>query len=138
MSRKKYWDLDELEFASKKAHLVKYLRSNRGKGIREVEREYALELAGQFDDNAFVKYVEKLDSGFSKQYKAAYRKSKTIADLADTKTVRLNKGTIFCLADIVEMYLEEKPEDKNVDKLELTSKALQWIIVEQKCRNRDY
>ncbi|MGL1311044.1 hypothetical protein ACSTKO_23645 [Vibrio parahaemolyticus] len=133
MSRKKYWDLDALEFASKKAHLVNYLRSNSGKGIREVEREYALELASQLDENAFVEYVEKLDSGFSKQYKAAYRKSRTIRSLEDTKPVRLNKRSIIYIEDIIEMYLEKKPEDKDVDKLELTHKALHWIVVKQKC-----
>lgn len=138
MSRKKYWDLDALEFASKKAHLVNYLRSNKGKGIKEVEREYALDLASQLDDNAFVEYVEKLDAGFSKQYKAAYRKSRAIPSLEDTKAVRLDKRSIIYIEDIVDMYLKENPEESSTEKAELTHKALNWIVVEQRCRNRDY
>jgi hypothetical protein len=138
MSRNKYWDSDELEFASKKAHLVKYLKSNSGKGIEDHERAHTIYLASKHDDVAFVEYVEKLNSGFSRQYKAAYRKSRTIADLADTKTVRLHKLSVIHIEDIVEMYLEEKPEDKALNKLELTHKALFWIVLEQECRNRDY
>lgn len=133
MSRKKYWDLDALEFSGKQNHLVNYLRSNKGKGIREVEREYALELANQLDDNAFIDYVEKLDPGFSKQYKAAYRKSREVTQLADTKVVRLDRRIIHSLERIVEMYLEEKPEDTNIEKSELTHKALLWIVVKQHC-----
>lgn len=135
--------MDSTEFYDKKEHLLNYLRSNKG-DIKQVERERALDLGEQLDDESFVEYVESLNPKFSKQYKAAFRKYKSshpflsdnIKTAYKSKPVRLSTNVQVQLDHVIEIYKTDKPEQasKANTKAELLENALDHLIFH--CRNK--
>lgn len=142
MSRKKYWDINSEEYHEKKEHLINYLMGNKG-NIKQVERERALELGDQLDDESFIEYVESLDSKFNKQYKAAFRKYKSSHPLLNdshttckSKPVRLSTNVQVQLDHVIKIYKADNPEQasKANSKAELLENALDHLIFQ--CRNQ--
>ena len=135
MSRK-YWDLDSEEYTDKKCHLIEYLLKNKG-NIKQIERERALDLGEQLDDEAFIEYVESLNDKFNNQYKAAFRKYKSDHPFmgedgsgSKSKPVRLSAMAQVYLDRMVALYNIDEPEkaDKANSKSELLENAIEHFL----------